>query len=160
MKQIELSKTGKKYKGLFALVDDADYEVLNQYNWSACRDHNTFYAVRYEAGKTIKMHHELIGKPLKGFVTDHKDRNGLNNQRENIWHCTHKENTINSPHIRNKIPILKQKKLVNPFTGVWKTGRKKNPYRAMIKRNKKIIHLGVFKTKEEAHQEYLKYKKH
>lgn len=40
MKEIPLTK------GKVALVDDADFDELNQYKWYASRGRNTFYACR------------------------------------------------------------------------------------------------------------------
>ena len=34
MKQIELSKQGKHKRKYFALVDDEDFEYLNNFNWN------------------------------------------------------------------------------------------------------------------------------
>ena len=35
-------------QGLFAIVDDKDFDFLNQWNWWVCRKANTCYAVRKE----------------------------------------------------------------------------------------------------------------
>lgn len=48
-----------------SLVDDADYEWLNQWQWHAVRSGNTFYAARYETTKNgkqrlILMHEEIM----------------------------------------------------------------------------------------------------
>src|SRR3989304_2105986 len=87
MKEIQLSQ------GKVALVDDEDFEMLNRYKWSAMRGANTYYAYTHiilESGKrtSIAMHRVIMQTPV-GYETDHRDRNGLNNQRFNLRICTH-----------------------------------------------------------------------
>jgi hypothetical protein len=94
-KEIELDK------GSIALVDDSDYEWLNQWKWHAQKDRNTHYAARGQrhylgkAKKTIFMHELLLDCP-KGMLRDHKDNNGLNNQRKNLRVVTPSQNACNS----------------------------------------------------------------
>lgn len=85
MKQIPLSQ------GYFALVDDEDFEWLNQWKWHALvRDGNrTSYAKRstWETGgvrKAIKMHRAILGVTDQNILIDHIDGNGLNNCRSNL----------------------------------------------------------------------------
>jgi len=102
MKQIELTQ------GLFAQVDDEDYDYLNQWKWSASKDGHTYYAVRHEyysidptlkrqiwKSKAVNMHRLLLGLTDPKVKGDHKDRNGLNNQRNNIRIATSAENNMN-----------------------------------------------------------------
>jgi hypothetical protein len=96
MKQIPLSR------GLFAIVDDEDFDFLSQWKWSALASSSPgkFYAVRTtgkkEGGKPrmILMHRVLVSAPL-GSIVDHQDGNGLNNRRKNIRVCTHAQNMLN-----------------------------------------------------------------
>ena len=83
MKKIPLSK--RKYSGLFALVDNEDYEFLTQWNWSVIYPHrkNGGYAVRVEYGESILMH-RLIMSATEGVEVRHRNRNGLDNRRENL----------------------------------------------------------------------------
>lgn len=85
MKEIRLSQ------GLFAQVDDEDYEILNQFNWYAFKTKHTYYAANDKLG----LMHRFILKTPSDKITDHKDHNGLNNQRNNIWICTYSENNLN-----------------------------------------------------------------
>ena len=96
MKEIELSR------GMTALVDDEDFEYINQFKWSAHKDgktKNTFYATGH--GKRINgkrastsIHMFVMGKK-QGFVIDHIDGNGLNNQKSNLRFVTHRGNGQN-----------------------------------------------------------------
>ena len=88
-------------KGKFAKVDDADFEWLSAFNWYAKNtrgpgdDSGSFYAARSErqGGKpvTIYMHREITKCPA-GKEVDHKNRDRLDNQRDNLKNCTRKQN--------------------------------------------------------------------
>lgn len=47
-------------------------------------------------GKYVKLHHIVMGKPPAGFVTDHINRNTLDNRRANLRFCTPQENSLNT----------------------------------------------------------------
>lgn len=76
---------------------------------------------------------------------DHKDKNGLNNQRSNIRNC---ENTDNQ---HNKIGWSK-----SGFKGVYLNTYKMKSvrFRAIIQVDNKNKHLGYFDTAEEAARVY------
>ena len=101
MKEIKLSQRNKKSKNrhLVALVDDEDYEYLNQWNWSGEKHRNTFYAHRVdttgEKNIKIKMHRLLAGVTDSRILVDHKDGNGLNNCKHNIRACNASQNSMN-----------------------------------------------------------------
>ncbi len=98
MKIIMLSQySNKKYKneGLFAIVDDDDFEYLNKYKWSITgRVGYSKYAVSHIGDKNITMH-RFIMKAKKGEMIDHIDGDGLNNQKSNLRFCTNSENQKN-----------------------------------------------------------------
>lgn len=134
MKRIKLTQ------GKFALVDDEDYEELNQYKWCAQKAPNTFYAVRGATSrKQILMHIHLLGKH-PGMEIDHRDRNGLNNQRSNLRFVTHQENARNQSKRLNcsskHVGVSWHKR-----DGVW---------RAQIVTDGKQTHLGSFKNELDA----------
>ena len=73
-------------QGKYALIDDEDYDFLNQWKWHAFAACNTFYAAHKIYccnGKnvTILMHNTVMNESINGFECDHIDGNGLNNQR-------------------------------------------------------------------------------
>uniref|UniRef100_A0A6M3JCL7 Putative homing endonuclease n=1 Tax=viral metagenome TaxID=1070528 RepID=A0A6M3JCL7_9ZZZZ len=139
MKEIQLSQ------GKVALVDDADYEWLNQWKWYAERHRGyLFYAARNSPmvnscpRTRIYMHWLVLG--AKGG--DHKDGNGLNNQRGNLRGCTHRQNSMNTRPQTGGASIYK---------GVVRERKSKiHPWRAQIMVQGKNAHLGCYATEGEA----------
>jgi len=141
MKRIALG--GKKGKGLYALVDDEDHEKVARYPWHL---HSERYAAHTTKEQTIVlMHHMIIGKPAAGLVTDHRDDNGLNNQRHNLRHCTHAQNIRNSKlsGLRNGKPTSSK------YRGV-KYNKKDRAWHAALQCNGKKYWGGSHRTEEEA----------
>ena len=140
MKQIKLTQ------GQFALIDDDDFELVSQFKWYALKPKKIFYALMCAVvnGKRIDMRmHRLIMNAKKGQIIDHKDRNGLNNQKNNLRFCTHTENSRNS--ISNKG--------LSKYKGVsWAKAAKK--WRAGIKVNNRGIYLGYYTNENEAAKAY------
>jgi hypothetical protein len=88
-KEIQLSR------GKVALVDDDDFEYLNQYYWNALNPvPGYYYAARTVRGGTILMHREILNAP-KSVLVDHVDGNGLNNQKYNLRTADHTINALN-----------------------------------------------------------------
>jgi len=140
MKEIQLSQ------GQVALVDDEDFEWLSKWKWCAQKDSNTYYACRsyYNKGKkcAIKMHRQLLGLTNPKILCDHRNNNGLDNQRVNLRICTKTENNRNKSS--NKISSSK-------YVGVFfVTTTHKTFWRAQITDNGNRKHLGCFKTEELA----------
>jgi len=82
-------------QGKFALVDDADFEAVNQFKWCAQKSGRRFYAKRQAyspEGKRILLflHSFLLPKAVE---IDHIDGDGLNCQRDNLRSATHLQNT-------------------------------------------------------------------
>jgi hypothetical protein len=146
MKKIELTHDK------FAIVDDEDYDKLNQWDWYALVK-NTSYAVavRNTWSKTEKkgilftMHRVIMNCP-KDKMIDHKDGNGLNNQKSNLRICTNGQNQGNRKLNSNNKSGIK---------GVsWHKRDRK--WQASIRVGKKRKHLGVFLDKLEAKRIYEK----
>src|SRR5690349_12540101 len=86
-------------KGQVVLVDDEDYEWLNQYKWFVVSMDSKnmygkprYYAARWKNRKRVYMHREIL---VDAPEVDHRDNNPLNNQRANLRECTHKQNMRN-----------------------------------------------------------------
>jgi len=138
-------KTIQLTQGKVALVDDADYEWLNQYKWHAIKDHNTWYAVRGISRNgsytTISMHRVILGlEPGDKRETDHKNHNGLDNRQDNIRICTHSQNQQNKSL---------QKNHSSQFKGV-RWHKRCNKWQTQIGHK----YLGLFTSEVEAAKAY------
>jgi len=140
MKEIPLTR------GKVALVDDEDYELLNQWKWYAVKSHNCWYAQRtiYQGvnNSYIKMHRLILNTP-EGMQSDHINGNGLDNRRENLRVCTNTENCRNQ----------KPQKHSSIFKGVT-LYKSRNKWVARIKVSRSSINLGIFNSELEAAQAY------
>lgn len=138
MKEIQLTR------GLVALIDDEDYELVSQYNWHARRGNNTFYAT-VKNSIHIHMHRLILGLDKNDLEVDHIDGNGLNNQRSNLRKATSTQNKVNRP----KVHIGSS----SQYKGVcWDKNR--NKWQANITVDYKLKYLGRFNSEEEAARAY------
>ncbi len=93
MKQIDISTP--MHPNTFTLVDDEDFEWLNQWNWSALGlGYGGFVARRARCGVSFLMHRQIMGEP-KGLDVDHRNHNTLDNQRSNLRSCSRSQNQHN-----------------------------------------------------------------
>jgi hypothetical protein len=141
-KQIPLTQ------GKVTLVDDDLFYYLNQWKWHARKSTgNTWYAVRYPSRslgprKAIMMHNEIM-QPSPGIEVDHKDMDGLHNERHNLRYSTHVQNMHNKPKLPNN---------TSGYKGVF---RKRDKWAAQIMVQGKTFRLGQrFETPEEAARAY------
>lgn len=74
--------------GKFVVIDDDDFERVSRYKWSF----NIGYAQSNIGGKPTFMHRLIMGAD-RGILVDHRDFNGLNNQKNNLRFATHSQNT-------------------------------------------------------------------
>ena len=98
--------------------------------------------VAYKASRLAWLY--AYGSWPQGIV-DHHDEKTLNNRLGNLRLSTKSQNCANRGKSRSNTSGLK---------GVthWTNGR----WRAQITFQQKVIHLGIFDTKEEAHEAYVK----
>ena len=91
-----MTKTIPLTQGKLALVDDADFEWLNQWKWHAVRFRDRYYAVRTatenetSSPTTVYMHRLIMGTDT-GQATHHLNNDGLDNRQDNLRVCTPKE---------------------------------------------------------------------
>lgn len=86
------------------------------------------------------MHTAILGK-YPGMEIDHRNKDGLDNRRCNIHFVTHAMNCRN----RRKI-----KKTSSRYIGV-SYDKKQKKWRAYVKTNGMLIHLGMFATEKKAY---------
>lgn len=133
----------KLTQGKFAMVDDLDYIWLKKIKWHAKKNKNRFYAVN--GYPRIYMHRLILGLSSDDErMPDHKDRNGLNNQRSNLRIATRTQNLQNSGA-----------RGASKYKGVSWDGTKKW-HKARICVNGKIMNLGNFKNEADAAMAYNK----
>jgi len=145
MKQIPLTQ------GKFALVDDEDFEYLNQWKWHTSTNGLTMYATGHEpkangVQKTIIMHRLIMGlKHGDGLVIDHINHDGLDNRRSNLRICTQKENMRNRTSLTNSS---------SKHLGVTFYKDRVKAWRALIRVDGELNHIGYFQTEEQAAMAY------
>ena len=90
MKEISLTQDQ------IALVDDEDFERINQFRWCASWDSKaeSFYAVRRDGAGTMQMARFTTGCP-DDMMVDHKNHDTLDNQKHNLRVCTSNQNSMN-----------------------------------------------------------------
>lgn len=96
-----------KYRHLSASVSDEDYELVALHGWHRCPVKGLVYARALIGGTPTFMHVFILGK-RDGLEIDHRDGDGLNNTRENIWHATHLENMQNTKFHRERAEWRRQ----------------------------------------------------
>ena len=146
MKKIALTR------GQFALVDDDDFDRLNQYKWYASFSRHYAPDGNYAAARMVTvggrqrmilMHREIVNAP-NGVHVDHKNRNPLDNQKVNLRLATPQQNGANR---------RMQKNNTSGYKGVY-LRRRSGKFVAQIKQNGEHIYLGRFETAVRAAQAY------
>ncbi len=136
--------------GLFALVDDEDYDHLTQWYWSTVLSYTggpaaTRCRVKVDGPgpSNISMHRVIVGA-TPGQSVNHRDRDNLNNQRYNLRHCTFEQCRFNrKPHVG----------CTSRFKGIhWNKRWKK--WQVRITYQGERTHLGGFNDEEEAARAY------
>jgi ABC-type sulfate/molybdate transport systems ATPase subunit len=150
MREIKLTQ------GFVAIVDDEDFEYLNQFKWWVSGKHTKYAVTSITHNKVeiyFKMHRILMGlKKGDSEKVDHINSNGLDNRRCNLRICNHSQNMMNRRKgsgcsSKYKGVSLHRDKRFNKTKQEWVMYRPR--WVAHIKLEKKIS-LGYFKTEEDA----------
>jgi hypothetical protein len=115
------------------LFDAEDFDLVKQYTW--CIDRG------YVVGNGIKAH-RLIMKAKKGQLVDHRYHNTTDNRKCNLLLANHQINQHN-------------RKTVKGYC--W--DKSYSRWKAYIKVDGKLIHIGRYNTETEARTAYLEAKK-
>jgi hypothetical protein len=139
-------RTVQLTKGYTALVDEEDYEVVSRWKWRVCVQKWGNYAMRseYSIGedgvrreKGIYLHRQIMSDCHSEHI-DHRDRDALNNTRENLRPATFSQNMSNR----------KLKVSASGFKGVQQTS--KRSWYATIRVDNEDKYLGSFRSPWEA----------
>jgi len=140
---------GKKAAGRVARVDDADYDLVMAHRWNVRESQRprradgpyAYMGIRRN-GKQVRvsMHTLITGWPM----VDHKDHDGLNNQRSNLRPATVVQNGANRRPVLNHSSRYKGVGWYKPL-GRW---------RAHIRHSGRLHHLGYFTQEEDAAKAY------
>lgn len=140
----------RKYSGLFALIDPDDVEIVSEYRWHPV----TGFAGAIYASSTnrlgvtcpkIQMHRLVMGVTDVSVFVDHRDHDGLNNQKSNLRKATARQNQ------RNR----RASGEASRYKGVWLSGGK--AWYAEIKGDHKRYRLGPYRSEEDAAKVYDEY---
>jgi len=136
-------------RGLMAIVDKEDLEILASKKWFAFSKGGSWYAARTEGygakKRTIYMHRLLLAAKV-GEEIDHANGNSLDNRKQNLRLCTHRENIRNQKLRRDNKIRLKGVHLI----------RKLLPrrWKAEIVLDDRKVTIGYFTTAIEAARAY------
>ena len=114
-----------------AIIDAEDYEKVKDYKWTI--------GGGYVWNRLVGKLHHVVMKSSE--LHDHKDRNPLNNRKENLRPCTVQQNSMNK-----FLPFG-----VSKYKGVHRCNGK---WRAQIRINGKNKHLGYYTSETEAAKKY------
>ena len=137
-------------RGLHAIVDREDLDLLTKWRWKARPAVSTgggacgFYACRtlkIRGGKesTVYLHRFLMGAG-PGQVVDHANGDKLDNRRANLRICTLSENAANRRYARS-----------SGFRGVHRSNRR---WKAVVTVEGTMHRIGLFDTPEDAARAY------
>lgn len=149
MRYIELTQNKR------AIVDDDDYEYVNQFKWCVYKSSSgKYYASRNNSRKSkegkylIKMHRYILRLHKRdGHHVDHENGNTLDNQKSNLRIVTNQQNSFNRKEQSNN---------KSGYKGVYKHSQY-DKWVAQIKIGDKRYHIGVFDTPELAALSYNEY---
>lgn len=133
----------KLTKGKYVIVDEHDFEWLNQWRWYYA---SSGYAMRkpwIKEGKgksEIIVMHRLIMGAKKGQEVDHINRDRLDNRRSNLRIVTSQQQRFNMSRAKNN---------TSGHKGIsW--SKERNKWVAQIQINKKNIPLGRYENLKDA----------
>lgn len=134
--------------GYFVEIDDADANLISTHAWTLLRVKDTQYAISSPrtGSMPILMHRLIMGLTSADVLeVDHRDRNGLNNKRDNLRSCSHAQNCSNRKKGSNN---------TSGFKGVYRHSFYKKKWYAEVQCLGKKYKSKKFDSPEEAHKAY------
>jgi HNH endonuclease/AP2 domain len=139
--------------GSVALVDDEDFGYVSRFQWEP-REGKTgiIYAVTMLGddplvcgkGFVLSMHRMVTNAP-RGVLVDHRDRDGLNNQKSNLRFATRSQNGFNQ---QRRVGLKTSR-----FKGV-SLDKRSQKWRAILRIHGVQVSGGSFSREEEAARRY------
>lgn len=118
-------------------LDECDMDLVRDYNWYL---NGKGYLQAYVNNRLQFLHRviaERMGLDLSSQI-DHKDGDPSNNRRNNLRVATCSQNQANS------------KKQRNNTSGFKRVSKHRSKWQAQIRYQKKLVYLGLFKSKKKA----------
>ncbi|NFO57694.1 hypothetical protein FDB39_12505 [Clostridium botulinum] len=135
--------------GKTILIDKEDLEKVKPYTWRINKNGYAVTEYREDTNKTKRMQmHRLINNTPRKMITDHINRNKLDNRKSNLRTCTHSQNAMNVEKYRGTTSKIK---------GV-SYEKRDRLWKAKITKNK-ITKEKRFKTEKEAIKQRIKWEK-
>lgn len=148
---IQIVKNGKPF-----MFDSSDWKLISNYRWYV---DGTGYAVTYTQyingqRRNLKMHRLILGLTDPKIMTDHINHRRTDNRRLNIRPATQIENARNAT-ARGRCKYLGVTYQTCKFISK-KTGKPMiyEYIKAKVNYGGKLIHIGTFKTEEDAARAY------
>lgn len=148
MKTIKLNQC-KHSNPMSVIVDDEDFDFLNQWKWFAHKRRTKYYASRtvwisddqgMKKSHTISMHRVIMGVSDANVLVDHRNMDSLNNQKSNLRTCNISQNNAN---------IKSRKNSTSKYLGVHRI-KNTTKWIAQVRKNNVSHSLGRFETEELA----------
>lgn len=133
-------------------VSPEDFEFLNQFTWFRIGGRsNLYYVARWLVGRKFEYMHKVVLDRMNvvvpdGHEPDHVDRDGFNNQRDNLRVLTKSENNHNTRIRKDNVTGIRGVSFYAKY----------GKYRARISKNGSAHFLGYFNTVIEAETAILK----
>ena len=146
MKTAQIDISTPAHPNTYVTVDLADYEFLNQWKWRLGGSGYAVRTVQLNGKDHLRWMHRIVADLPDDFMCDHINGDTLDNRRANLRAATARQNSLN----RSKNE--KRAKGVS-FKGVYQNTNCAT-FTARIRVGKEVIHLGCFRSQEEAARAY------
>jgi hypothetical protein len=131
---------------LVALVDDEDFDLCSRHIWYLAKRRNIRYARARISNQNVFLHQLILPSDNPNLTPDHKNGNGLDNQKNNLRLATGSQQIANQEKRQFEFCSSKYKGVCfRKDTNKWTVG---------IKINYKRINLGCFDSEIEAAKAY------
>lgn len=129
--------------GMFALVDNADFEEVSKFVWSAIGKEGYYYAARKPKDRPLVFLHRWLLDAGESTTVDHINHNTLDDRRNNLRTASRNEQMQNRSKNRNN---------KSGFKGVYQS--REGRWKAQIGTAGKRVYLGTFQTAQDAAAAY------